>query len=137
MSDIAGVREWAAPAAEGETALAEKTDLRRVPEHTMVYEIEGPMFFGAAVDYLEFTSQRGKRVLILRMRNVPAMDISGLESLEEVYEICRREKITLLLSHVNPQPRQVMERAGFLEALGRENLCESISAALRRAAGIS
>lgn len=137
MSDIAGVREWAAPAAKGETALSEKTDLRRVPEHTMVYEIEGPMFFGAAVDYLEFTSQRGKRVLILRMRNVPAMDISGLESLEEVYEICRREKITLLLSHVNPQPRQVMERAGFLEALGRENLCESISAALRRAAGIS
>lgn len=137
MSDIAGVREWAAPAAEGETALSEKTDLRRVPEHTMVYEIEGSMFFGAAVDYLEFTSQRGKRVLILRMRNVPAMDISGLESLEEVYEICRREKITLLLSHVNPQPRQVMERAGFLEALGRENLCESISAALRRAAGIS
>ena len=52
----------------------------------MVYEILGPMFFAETNDYLAFTHEKHKNVLILRMRDVPAMDITGLESLEEAYK---------------------------------------------------
>ena len=67
------------------------------------------------------------------MRNVPAMDISGLEALEELLEICKKRNMTLILSHVNEQPMKVMEKAGFIEKAGRENFCENIDRALKRA----
>ena len=71
--------------------------------------------------------------MILRMRNVPAMDISGLEALEETFEICKKKKMTLILSHVNEQPYHVMEKAGFIEKIGRDNICKNIDASLERA----
>ena len=67
------------------------------------------------------------------MRNVPAMDISGLEALEEVLEFCKKRGMILILSHVNEQPMKVMEKSGFIEKLGKENLCESIDKSLERA----
>jgi len=67
------------------------------------------------------------------MRNVPAMDISGLEALEELLGICKKRNMTLILSHVNKQPMKVMEKAGFIEKAGRENFCENINKALERA----
>lgn len=72
-----------------------------MPRNTMVYEILGPMFFAETNDYLAFTHEKHKNVLILRMRDVPAMDITGLESLEEAYKTCQKKGIHLLLSHVN------------------------------------
>ena len=71
------------------------------------------------------------------MRNVPAMDISGLEALEETLEICKKRGMTLILSHVNKQPYRVMEKAGFIEKVGQENLCENIDASLKRAASLA
>ena len=91
------------------------------------------MFFGATNDYLAFTNEKHKNVLILRMRNVPAMDVTGMEALEEAYRTCQKKGIQLLLSHVNEQPMRVMEKAGFVEKLGKENFCEHIDAALERA----
>ena len=67
------------------------------------------------------------------MRNVPAMDISGLEALEELLGICKKRNMTLILSHVNEQPIKVMEKAGFIEKLGKDNFCENIDRALERA----
>ena len=58
-----------------------------------------------------------KNVLILRMRNVPAMDISGLDALEETLAICQKRGMTLLLSHVNAQPYRVLEKSGFTKLL--------------------
>ena len=92
----------------------------------MVYEILGPMFFAETNDYLAFTHEKHK--------DVPAMDITGLESLEEAYKTCQKKGIHLLLSHVNEQPRHVMEKAGFVEKLGEENFCENIDVALAKAA---
>lgn len=137
MSDITDVKAWIDPAEHTEAEGSDISELRDIPAGTMVYEIAGPMFFGAAADYLGFTRQKDKSVLILRMGKVPAMDISGLGALEEIYEICRRERICLLLSHVNPQPMRVMEKAGFTERLGRNNLLPSISEALKRAEELS
>lgn len=139
MSDVAAVRQWVDKDSLDDTELPENTDLKYVPSNTVVYEIFGSLFFGAANDFLNFTHEEGKNknILILRMRNVPAMDISGLEALEETLEICQKRGMTLILSHVNKQPYHVMEKAGFVEKVGQENLCENIDASLKRAASLA
>lgn len=133
MSDVATVRQWVDKDNLDNEEISEDIDLKRVPKHTVVYEIFGSLFFGATTEFLNFTHEEGKRVLILRMRNVPAMDISGLEALEETFEICKKKKMTLILSHVNKQPYHVMEKAGFIEKIGRDNICKNIDASLERA----
>lgn len=133
MSDVATVRQWLDKDNLDNEEISEDIDLKRVPKHTVVYEIFGSLFFGATTEFLNFTHEEGKRVLILRMRNVPAMDISGLEALEETFEICKKKKMTLILSHVNEQPYHVMEKAGFIEKIGRDNICKNIDASLERA----
>ena len=67
------------------------------------------------------------------MRNVPVMDISGVEALEEILETCKKRNLILILSHVNEQPYHAMEKAGFVEKIGAENICENIDASLERA----
>ena len=129
MSDIANIRQWV----DKSEADGERGELKSVPSNALVYEIFGALFFGAVGDLFEIAHEEGKNVLILRMRNVPAMDISGLEALEEVLEFCKKRGITLILSHVNEQPMKVMEKSGFIEKLGKENLCESIDKSLERA----
>ena len=131
MSDIANVRQWVDKSDSDEYAL--NSDLKAVPKNTIVYEIFGALFFGATKDLLNIANEDEKNVLVLRMRNVPAMDISGLEALEELLEICKKRNMTLILSHVNEQPMKVMEKAGFIEKAGRENFCENIDKALERA----
>ncbi|MFK4973029.1 SulP family inorganic anion transporter [Lactococcus garvieae] len=133
MSDVATVRQGVDKDNLDNEEISEDIDLKRVPKHTVVYEIFGSLFFGATTEFLNFTHEEGKRVLILRMRNVPAMDISGLEALEETFEICKKKKMTLILSHVNEQPYHVMEKAGFIEKIGRDNICKNIDASLERA----
>ena len=137
MSDVADVKSWVYIDDVDANEISEHTDLKYVPKNTMVYEISGPMFFGATSDYLAFANEKHKNVLILRMRNVPAMDITGLDTLEEAYNTCRKKGITLLLSHVNEQPLHVMEKAGFVEKLGAENICDNIDAALARAESLA
>lgn len=82
---------------------------------------------------MSVSADKNTKVVILRMSNVPAMDVSALRKLEEVYRACKRKNITLLVSHVNEQPRRMMEKAGFAADVGNENFCESIEAALKRA----
>ena len=117
--------------------------LKSVPRDTVVYEINGPMFFGAADKFMEITKEemlatkRGKiRKIILRMRSVPAMDATAMHTLHNVFNICKKKKITLILSHVQKQPYKVMEKAGFIDMVGSENICKNIDKALERAAQI-
>jgi len=126
------------------TAVDESTDTegshhslagKEIPRGVMVYRIFGAFFFGAA-DKLESVLKREKRdpdVLILRMRKVLAMDASGLNALEDLYERLRRKRKHLILSAPHTQPLLVMENAGFIDRLGRENVCADVDAALARA----
>ena len=134
MSDVAEVKPWIYTEDLDQNELSEHSDLKDVPKNTMVYEVFGPMFFAATNDYLAFAQEKGKNALIIRMRNVPAMDISGMEALDEALATCKSRKITMILSHVNEQPLHVMEKAGFIDKIGKENICENIDAALKRAA---
>lgn len=107
---------------------------KQIPKGVMVYRIFGSFFFGAA-DKLESALKRLKEepdVLILRMRKVVAMDATGLNALEDLYEKLRRKKKHLVLSAPHTQPLMVMEKAGFLDRIGRENVCAHVDAALAR-----
>jgi len=101
----------------------------------MIYRMFGAFFFGAT-DKLESVLKREKqepKVLILRMRKVVAMDATGLNALEDLYERLHRKGKHLLLSAPHTEPLMTMEKAGFLDKLGRENVCPHIDAALARA----
>lgn len=108
---------------------------KEVPKGVMIYRIFGAFFFGA-VDKLESALQRLKEepeVLILRMRKVMAMDATGLNALEDLHQRLRRRGKHLILSGPHTQPLLVMEKAGFIDRLGGENVCPHIDAALARA----
>jgi SulP family sulfate permease len=108
---------------------------KEVPPGVMVYRMMGAFFFGA-VDKLESSLKREHRepeVLILRMRKVVAMDATGLNALEDLFEKLHRKGKHLVLSAPHTNPLMVMEKAGFIERLGRENVCPHIDAALARA----
>ena len=108
---------------------------KEVPKGVMVYRMMGAFFFGA-VDKLESVLKRVNEepeVLILRMRKVVAIDATGLNALEDLYEKLRKRGKHLVLSAPHTNPMMVMERAGFIDRLGRENVCPHIDAALDRA----
>jgi sulfate permease, SulP family len=108
---------------------------REIPNGVMVYRIFGAFFFGA-VDKLESVLKREKQepvVLILRMRKVLAMDATALNALEDLSERLRRKGKHLVLSGPHTQPLFLMEKAGFLDRIGRDNVCPHIEAALGRA----
>ena len=108
---------------------------KEIPPGVMIYRMFGAFFFGAA-DKLESALLREKAapdVLILRMRKVVAMDATGLNALEDLYEKMRGKGKHLILSGPHTQPLFVMEKAGFLEAIGRENVVAHVDAALARA----
>ncbi len=134
MADVTEISSW--KYLEDEENSSESIDLKPVPKHVAVFEVSGPMFFGAAEKISQLIIEEGKRVLILRMRSVPAMDATALKSLEKLYHNLKKKHVTLILSHVNDQPMSMMERAGFLESVGRENLAGCIDDALSFAADL-
>ena len=108
-------------------------DLRTVPQQVRVYEINGPMFFGVADRIGDISLKDFTKVLVIRMRGVPAVDATAMHSLEQLNEMCVKHNVQMVFSHVNEQPMSVMEKAGFVDKVGRDNFCEHIDAALARA----
>ena len=107
--------------------------LQKLPLQIRVYEISGPLFFGAASVIEEIAVKDFTTCLVLRMRSVPALDSTALNALKDLVQVCKSKGITIVFSHVNDQPMKVMEKAGFIELVGEENFQHSISAALDRA----
>lgn len=134
MSDETGVRNWShTDEISDEVRDAERARMRDIPSSISVCEITGPLFFGAA-DQIGLISVTEKtKCLILRMRGVPALDSTAMNSLTSLYEKCRKKKITLILSHVNDQPMRVIRKAGFDTLIGKENFSPNIDAAIEKA----
>jgi SulP family sulfate permease len=135
MADVTDVQGWKYldDSAEEDMNDPESIRLKKVPKSTLVYEINGPMFFGAADKFMNISLDSQTRVVILRMRSVPAMDVNALHSLNKVWKACQKKNITLLLSHVQEQPMRVISKAGFDRQIGETNICANIDAALARA----
>ena len=132
MTDESKITGW--KYAEEETDDSEK--LRVLPKEVRVYEISGPLFFGVADNIAKITTKEYTKCLILRMRSVPSMDITAMNSLEELYNSCSEKGIRLIFSHVNDQPMRVMEKAGFAKKVGADNFCNHIDDAIKKAHGV-
>ena len=116
MADVTEVRSWKYIGENiDENNDPESIHLKQVPAKTLVYEIIGPMFFAAADKFMEISMDADVKVVIIRMRGVPAMDISALRSLKNIHNICKKRGVTLVLSHVQEQPKNMMEKAGFVK----------------------
>ena len=107
--------------------------LHRLPLQIRVYEITGPLFFGAADAIEHIVVKDFTTCLILRMRSVPALDSTALNALQNLTKVCESKGITLVFSHVNEQPMKVMVKSGFVDLVGKENFCPNIRAALDHA----
>jgi SulP family sulfate permease len=108
---------------------------RAVPPGVEVYEINGPFFFGAAEKFKETITQVRSRpkVLIIRMRNVPAMDSTGLNALRDVVNRFRRAGTRVILSDVHAQPMVALQRSALSEEIPEEDLVGNIDDALNLA----
>ena len=108
---------------------------RKIPPDVEVFEINGPLFFGAAEQFKDTLGQIAKnpKVLIIRMRDVPAIDSTGLHALHELARRCKHDGTRLLLSDVHAQPMFALVRSDMLAELGEENLFGNIDDALDRA----
>ena len=106
-----------------------------IPAGVEVYEINGPYFFGIATKFEETMAQLGDRpkVRIIRMRKVPFIDSTGIHNLTSLCKMSQKEKITIVLSGVNEKVHKTLEKSGFYELLGKQNICPNINVALDRA----
>jgi SulP family sulfate permease len=138
MSEVTNVslvsREFG-EAEELETGDPNAASLRTIPEGVDVYEIDGPFFFGAAESFKSAVSNVARRpkVLVIRMRRVPAIDSTGLAALRDVVHQSRQEGILVILSDVHSQPVVALTNSEFYEELGEANVTGNLDEALDRA----
>lgn len=126
MSDVTHVRRW-------DAKNSEDSKYKSIPDRTVVYEINGPMFFADADKFLDFSLDQDTKCVIVRMSNVPSIDATAMKNFELLLTVCRERNVTLLLSHVNEFPMTVMKKSGFAEKLGEEYFMPNIDAALEKA----
>lgn len=112
---------------------SEVTHLRELPKSVRVYEINGPMFFGMTERISDISVKSFTKYLIIRMRGVPSLDSTGMNALENLYEYCKENGVSLIFSHANEQPMKTMERAGFVDLVGRDNFRGNIDDAIDHA----
>ena len=125
MSDVTDAYGWKEI---DESTDKESIRLKKIPENTMVFEITGPIFFGASTKVVDVIKNADKQVLVLRMRSVPAIDATGLHSLEAIIRQCRKQNKTLILSHINEQPLKTLEKAKLLDKI---HIADNIDHALK------
>ena len=128
MADVTSVRAWSRDTTKGMDG-REKT----IPNGTVVYEINGPMFFADSDKFLDFAFDQSTKAMIIRMSLVPAIDATAMRNLELLLVACKTNGVSLIMSHVNEQPMKVMKKAGFYENLGSEFFAKNIDAALAMA----
>lgn len=130
MSDKTEVSGW--KYAENEID-NDSIELKSVPKNVRVYEVTGPLFFGSADKILDIKFKEYTTCLILRMRSVNSLDATAMNALDMLYKKCEKNKVQLILSHVNEQPVAVMKKSGFFDRVGEDNFCRHIDDALKLA----
>lgn len=129
MADVTDVHSW-------KEASDSEENLMDMPAGTMVYEFNGPMFFAASNNIMEMMD-KSKKVIILRMSNVNAIDITGMNLIRDIYKKCQKRNMVLLMSRIQEQPKKAMEKAGLIEKIGEEHIFDHIDKALDYAREIS
>lgn len=132
MSDVTDVHGWVYMSEDEENDV-DHIELKKVPKNTRVFEINGPIFFAASEKFMQVVFDTSIDVLVIRMRNVPAIDATGIETLRKIIQKCEKNSIQVVFSHVNEQPMKAMHKAGFTDIIGEKNFCNHIDTALIRA----
>jgi SulP family sulfate permease len=119
MADSANVRPW--------TGAGSKV----IPEGSAIYELNGPMFFAATDKLLDIDSnESGISVIILRASNMTLLDIEAIRNLEKMVAECKKNNVTVIVSHIKDQPLRAMQKVGLVEKIGEENFCSNIDKAI-------
>jgi len=105
-----------------------------LPPGVLVYSVEGPFFFGAVENFERAlaATHTDPKVLIIRLKWVPFMDITGLQTLEEAIKDLQRRKVRVMLTRANPRVHAKLQKAGLLELIGEDNYFDSLPPALER-----
>ncbi len=137
MIEVAGIKPGTTNFAKEIISDQKDTD-GPIPAHSKnieIYEIAGPFFFGVA-DMLQDTLQhisKAPLVFILRMKDVPAIDATGITVLESFLSQCRRRKTKVFLCDIQAQPMKALNKAGFIQEIGKENIIENLDKAIAAA----
>jgi len=125
----AATLEKGANSAETEEGALPHTKIFR---DVLIYEVNGPFFFGAADKFMQASGEVGKktRILIIKMKHVPAMDATALHAFEHVIKLCRKRKIRLLVTGIQEQPRHALEKSGLIEEIGEQHIFTGLNAAI-------
>lgn len=136
-TEISVIKDEINPNTESDITLHEENLM--IPKGVEVYEINGPYFFGIANKFEEQMIRMGDRpqVRIIRMRRVPFIDSTGIHNLTNLCKLSKKEKITIVFSGVNPKVHEVLEKSGFYDLIGKENICPNINIALERSKTIA
>ena len=122
MADHTRVRVW--------TRDESNPRYKQYPAHVCVLEIDGPMFFASTDKFVELPDDDSISVVILRMHDVPMLDATATKTLFAILKACKEQNIRLILAHVGEQPLAAMTRAKFVDAIGKENIADTIDDAL-------
>ena len=126
MSEVTEIKGWTYV----DQSQGEENNYMSLPNDTLVFEITGPLFFGACDKLSYIVSNIDVNTIILRMRGVNAMDSTAIHTFDGIIDTCKKNKINLIFSHVNEQPMSVMKKSGFVEEVGEENFCKNIEEAV-------
>ena len=132
MADVAEIKSWKY-IEEPDVTEGEAEKLVSIPKEIRVFEISGPLFFAAADRLAEISTKKYTKVLVIRMRSVPAIDASAMHVLEGLYENMQKKGIQMVFSHVNEQPMSVMQKDRFVEHVGENHFQPDIVSALNYA----
>lgn len=129
MSEVTAVNSWKY-IEQPDVSDEEAQKLMSISKEIRVFEIMGPMFFAAAEELAAINSKRYTKIIIIRMRGVPALDASAMRSLNSLADRADKKGIELVFSHVNDQPLSVMKKDGFFDRLGENQFKKDIIEAL-------
>lgn len=115
----------------------EGADALPVPDGVAVFEVSGPLFFGAADRIAAVCADDSIRCMVLRMRGVHVIDATAMDALITFVDRCDKKGVRVILSHVNERPRRLLEKSGLAARLGEDAFAPDIREALSRAAKIA
>ena len=130
MTDVLAISDMSE-----EQESAENEVIRTISKQVLVYEVNGPFFFGAADKFLDSIQslQGPSKVLIIKMTHVPFIDATALHALDLLYEHAKSNKTQLLLADVNSHLYEIMTRSNFTQLIGEDHICETLEQAYERA----
>lgn len=137
MADVTSVDEVMMDASEeideNNFDFEKESNKLKLPKDVLVYEINGPFFFGAADKFLDVIKEVSfeTKIIVFRMRNVPSMDATAINAFKVLINICKREKIDIKISGLQRQPRIALKKANLYETIGQSNFYDDVEKVLK------